>query len=120
MSPDIPDFEDTPVFIEPGYAHFGRDEAQQMIGRWVRARVSFPGVPKGTMGKVVQVGAITDSRGQVMYDVGLLWDVVWPGMVSEAPIPAGEASDNMPCVSPMIDWFNKGEYMRYLVEVDQP
>ena len=76
-----------------GQTSFTRAEAQAKVGRRVRARVAFAGVPEGAIGTIVRVDHVIDG-----YDVEVAW--VWSGRRT-----------------PWIDWVTKAEYEAHLVEL---
>ncbi len=71
---------------------FTKHEAEKVIGRRVRTNVDFSGVPKGTFGWVIRA----DDDGRGGYSVGIQWEM--------------ERS------KPLVDWFTKDEYSRFLEE----
>lgn len=80
---------------------FTQAEAAAKVGRTVRSRVEFSGIPKGSRGKAVKADPMGHSlKGGVKAEV---WDVVieWEDDSRTKPIR---------------DWFNKDEYEQFLEE----
>jgi hypothetical protein len=75
---------------------FTRAEAQAKVGKRVRARVAFAGIPEGAVGTIIRVDRVIDG-----YDVEVTW--VWSGRRM-----------------PWIEWFTKAEYEAHLMEVREP
>jgi hypothetical protein len=75
---------------------FTRAEAQAKVGKRVRARVAFAGIPEGAVGTIIRVDRVIDG-----YDVEVTW--VWSGRRT-----------------PWIEWFTKAEYETHLIEVREP
>ena len=73
---------------------FDHVAAQTKIGRPVRTTVEFSGVPRGTRGRVIRA-----DRANGGYTLGIEWD-----------LPERRAT-------PLVDWFTRGEYERFLVEL---
>jgi len=74
--------------------YFTRSEAEARVGRRLRSLVAFSGVPQGTTGTVVSA----DPAGDGGYDLAIRWDL--PGRTR-----------------PLVDWFSRDEYERYLEEI---
>jgi hypothetical protein len=72
---------------------FTKHEAETIIGRRIKTNVDFSGVPKGTFGRVVRA----DDDGRGGYSVGIEW--------------------TMQRSRPLVDWFTKDEYKRFLEEI---
>lgn len=64
------------------------------VGRRIKTMVEFSGVPRGTFGEVTRA----DRSGEE-YTVAIQW----------------ELSERLG--KPLVDWFTKDEYERFLVEV---
>ena len=75
---------------------FSKQEASSKTGKNVVSLREFSGVPEGTKGKVL--GADKMGRHPEEWDAKIQWDL--PGRFK-----------------PLVDWFTKGEYERYLKEV---
>src|SRR5205809_8131985 len=76
--------------------HVRRQEAVAQLGRRIRTQVEFSGVPAGTAGIVVRV----DPAGtQGAYTIGIQWQL------------DGRQQ-------PLVDWFTKSEYERFLKEAN--
>jgi hypothetical protein len=73
---------------------FGKEAAEALIGRRVRALMEFRGVPKGTTGKVVRADPVNGD----IYSVGVEWDLPYRGR-------------------PPVDRFSRDEYLTKLEEV---
>lgn len=74
---------------------FSANEAQGKVGQRVRSLVSFSGVPKGTTGTVVRGGRVS-HRARDAFNVAVRW--------------------NLTLSEPLMDWFSKSEYGRFLRE----
>jgi hypothetical protein len=72
---------------------FTRAEAQGKIGKRVRTRIAFAGVPPGAVGTIIRADRVIDG-----YDVEVAW--VWAGRHT-----------------PWIDWMTKTEYEARLIEM---
>jgi hypothetical protein len=77
--------------IEESERHFSRGEALALVGQRIRTLVEFSGVLAGTGGKVTRA----DEGGCGSYTVAIQWEL--PGRSS-----------------PLVDWFRRGEFYRYL------
>lgn len=77
--------------------YFSREQAERELDKRVRTLVPLPGVPKGTMGRVVRVQkvGVTDN-----YDVVIEWDLPREGSGVRA--------------LPQRDWLTRGEYEGFL------
>jgi hypothetical protein len=75
---------------------FTRAAAQAKVGKRVRSRVAFAGVPQGAIGTIIRVDRVIDG-----YDVEVAW--VWSGRRT-----------------PWIDWMTKAEYEGCLIELREP
>ena len=73
--------------------HFTPLEARAKTGQRIKTLVAFSGVPKGTAGIVLEP---TDEP----VTLPIQWDL--PGRIR-----------------PLVDWFSKWEYERYLLEIIQ-
>jgi hypothetical protein len=76
-----------------GNYHFDHSEAEARIGWKVQALAEFRGVPRDTTGTVVRIEASADE-----YTLGVEWD-----------LPDRE--------QPLVHWFSRNEFERYLKEV---
>lgn len=73
--------------------HFTPAEARAKVGQRIRTRVPFSGVPKGTTGTVLE----PDDE---LVTLPIQWDL--PGRTR-----------------PLVDWFSRWEYERYLEEAQR-
>ncbi len=73
---------------------FDQPTAQGKIGRRIRTLAEFSGVPRGTIGQVIQA----DPSGPG-YTLAIQWE-----------LPEHRAR-------PLVDWFSRSEYERFLVEI---
>lgn len=111
-----------PEDLEKGQAYFKREEAEAIVGRWVKTRVAWAGVPEGTTGQVVAADnmgrVLSHSRESIeIYDAVIEWDLpVEPARASVGEI-AGEVFILLQPGGPLRDWFTKQEYERYLEEI---
>ena len=99
---------------------FTKSEAEPLVGKRIRTLVRFSGVPEGTTGIVIRA----DSAGRVKigdrvaeeFDLAIQWDL--PGSV-EAPLAgAVPLGASVRAGKPLVDWFTKDEYERYLTDAD--
>ena len=74
---------------------FTHAEAQVLQGAKISTTVAFSGVPKGTSGTVMRA-----DQGRNGYTVAVQWEL--PGRAQ-----------------PLIDWFSKAEFERYLQEWEE-
>jgi hypothetical protein len=75
---------------------FTRAAAQAKVGKRVRSRIAFAGVPQGAIGTIIRADRVIDG-----YDVEVAW--VWAGRRT-----------------PWIDWVTKAEYEACLIELREP
>ena len=88
--------------------HFTRAEAAEKQGVIVQTTVPIFEVPRGTYGRVVHC-AKTDDDG---YAVAVVWQ-----RAPDRPYEHAPDADTTPPADPIMDWFTKGEYERYLREI---
>lgn len=74
--------------------YFSFKEATDKVGTWVSTLVEFSGVPVGTRGLVIEA-----SDHENGCTVAIVWD--------------------MPRDRPLMDWFSKDDYNRFLIEVEE-
>ena len=72
---------------------FTKAEAQAKVGKRVRTRVAFAGVPEGAVGTIISADRVIDG-----YDV----EVTWGGSGRRTP---------------WVDWLTKEEYEARLIEM---
>ncbi len=97
---------------------FDKHTPMMKIGRRVRTLVSFSGVPKGTTGIVAAADVaasnkLADGTRIDFYDLAIRWE-----LPSKPPVFV--QTDSCAFVRtgrPLVDWFTKDEYDRFLVEV---
>jgi hypothetical protein len=89
--------------------HFTQEEAQQKQGIIVRTDVAIFDIPKGTRGEVVHYAENYDGG----YSLAIEWRLALDRSHDQEP----EAGTD-PTPDPLIDWFTKGEYERYLTEIE--
>lgn len=93
--------------------YFTKEEADAKVCRRVRTRVEFSGVPEGTTGRVIRA----DEAG-AGYDLGIQWDLpTEPPAITTEKI-GGEPVTIVQTGKPLVDWFSKDEYEKFLVEED--
>ena len=105
--------------------YFSFDEAQAKVGRRIKTRVEWSGVPKDTTGQVVSAdlaGKIKPALGEVreVFDVAIRWDLPRPLPAAELVIPGDAPHDSYIFIrsgKPLVDWFTKAEYEQYLEEL---
>ena len=74
---------------------FDEVNARALVGTRVRTRVEFSGVPVGTAGQVVRADRSGDG-----YTLGVEWELTGR-------------------TKPLVDWFSRSEYERFLAEVSR-
>lgn len=84
------------VLLKTIEQRFSRQEADSKIGKTIVSLREFSGVPEETKGEVIGVDKIGKLPEE--WDVKIQWD-----------LPRR--------LNPLVDWFTKGEYERYLKEV---
>jgi hypothetical protein len=110
----------------PPRAYFTQTEAQDRVGRRVQTRVAFSGVPEGTRGQVISADPVEWARraadaAERVYDLAIQWDLPLPRAFADVVIPAGAAPYvHIGLGKPLVDWFTKDEYERYLTELPSP
>lgn len=75
--------------------YFTEAEARALVGRRVRTKVNFSGVPAGTAARVT----VADP-GRVGWTVGLTWEMEAHGR-------------------PLTDWFSKAEFEKFIEELSE-
>jgi hypothetical protein len=75
---------------------FTRATARAKVGKRVRSRVPFAGVPQGAVGTIIRADRVIDG-----YELEVAW--VWPGRRT-----------------PWIDWVTKAAYEAYIIELREP
>ena len=97
---------------------FDKQTAMLKIGRRVRTLVAFSGVPEGTTGVVATADIasrqkLPDGTHIELYDLAIRWE-----LLTKPPVLV--RGDNLTFIRsgrPLVDWFNKSEYDRFLVEL---
>jgi hypothetical protein len=100
---------------------FSRADAEALVGKRIKTLVEFSGVPKGAPGTVVRadvagtakVGGVTIEE----YDLAIQWDLPVGPQVIEAGHIEGYPVVSIRGGKPLVDWFTKDEYERYLAEL---
>lgn len=101
---------------------FSKTAAKALVGKRIKTLVEFSGVPKGTTGTVIRADAAGTAKvaGRTVeeYDLAIEWDL--PAAIGQV-IGAGKIS-GLPYVTirggkPLVDWFTKDEYERFLAEL---
>ncbi len=115
------------------------------MGRRIQSLVEFSGVPKGTTGLVISADSAGlvkhwDGAGKEIYDVAIQWDTQTAQMALAALDRRLEKTDEnentiernaqrdqlleeqdvllfIQSQKPLVDWFTKEEYERYLIEL---
>jgi len=124
--------------------YFSQAEAEGKVGKHVQTRVDFSAVPKGSSGTVISADLVGTSQigdiANAVYDVAIQWD----DQAIEAALAAidkrlekVEANENtierniqldrlledqdallfLQSQKPLVDWFTKEDYERYLEEL---
>jgi len=88
-------------------SHFTRAEAAEKQGVLVQTHVAIFDIPTGTCGTVVQAAMTEDG-----YSVAVAWHVT-----PDQPHDSHVDTDLTPSADPILDWFTKNEYERYLTEL---
>ena len=104
--------------------YFTRVEAESKVGRRIRTLAAWSGVPVNTTGRVIRADPAGQAKlpfeeAKEVFDVAIQWDLPQEKPVAELVIPAG--ADPYIFIStgkPIIDWFSKDEYERYLEELE--
>jgi len=103
--------------------YFSQAEAEAKVGTRIRTLVEFSGVPVGTTGRVIsadQAGWAKPpfGREEEVYDVAIQWDLPPAEPLMELVIPVGaEPYLHVQRNKPLVDWFTKDEYEKYLDEL---
>jgi hypothetical protein len=103
--------------------YFTQEEAQAKVGRRIRTRVAWSGVPEGTTGAVIRadpIGRIKPPMGEAMevFDVAIQWDLPREPLQMGRGQVEGEPVLVITGGGPSIDWFTKDEYEEYLEELE--
>ncbi|MCA1852854.1 MAG: hypothetical protein LC647_10790 [Beggiatoa sp.] len=75
--------------------HFSQVDAQALLGRCIRTKVEFSGVPAGTAGTVTRTDKGSSPEG---YTVAIQWNL------PDRP-------------RPLVDWFTRDEYQSFLEDL---
>ena len=103
--------------------YFTQAEAAAKVGGRIQTRVDFSGVPRGTTGRVVsadEAGWAKPAFGkeEEVYDVAIQWELPRPEPSADLVIPVdAEPYLYIQTGKPLVDWFTKDEYERYLDEL---
>jgi len=94
-------------------AYFTPAGAQAKVGRRIRTLVAWSGVPKATTGSVIRA-----DEGANGWTIAIQWDLP----TEPRQVGIGEV-DGAPYVvitggKPLVDWFSRNEYERYLEELE--
>jgi hypothetical protein len=107
----------------PKREYFSQAEAEAKVGQQIRSLVEFSGVPQGTTGLVASADPAgwtkpaTGEKAEV-YDVAIQWDLPRPSVFADRVITGkGEEYLHIQTGKPLVDWFTKDEYERFLEEV---
>jgi hypothetical protein len=103
--------------------YFTQEEAEAKVGRRIRTLVPWSGVPEGTLGDVIRADRAGQSKSPFgeaveVYDVAIQWDLpreplqIRQGVVGDEPVLMITGG------KPLVDWFDRLEYERYLDELD--
>ncbi len=110
--------------MSPERKYFTQAEAQSKVGKTIKSLVEFAGVPQGTSGNVIsadQAGFTKPPFGQAteVYDVAIQWHLLQPERSAElVTTGADESYIEIHTNKPLVDWFTKDEYEKYLEEVE--
>jgi hypothetical protein len=83
---------------------FDKATALNMLGRGIQSLVGFSGVPGGTTGRVIRADPVSHpfaggGAPAELYDLAIQWDLPNRG-------------------KPLVDWFTKDEYEKFLIELE--
>ena len=98
-------------------------EAEAKLNRRIRTRVEFSAVPAGTRGHVVSADRASgeeNDAGEIVpaYNIAVQWHMTRPVAAAELVFPtAAEPYLELRSGKPLVDWFSKDEYERYLYEL---
>jgi hypothetical protein len=93
--------------------YFTQAEAEALMGMRIRTLVAWSGVPQDTTGEVVS--ADEGARG---WTVAMQWDLSTEPLRIEVGQVEGATFVMVSGGKPLVDWFTKDEYERYLEELD--
>jgi hypothetical protein len=84
---------------------FSEEEALTKVGKRIQTGVEFSGVPRGSVGRVIRADRATGG-----FDLAIAWD-----------LPSEVRAFRADPTKPLVDWFTKDEYERFLDELeDEP
>ncbi len=84
---------------------FTKEEALARVGRRVKSKIEFLGIPKGTTGNVVKADPYLSWEGIQYYENGYTLAIEWD---LDYRLPSGQG---------LRDWFTKNEYEAFLEEI---
>ncbi len=103
--------------------YFTKSEADSLVGRRIQTLVEFSGVPKGVAGVVLRADSAGRTKGvgakapDEVYNLAIQWELP----AEKAAVATGEAAGEPFLVirrgGPLVDWFSKDEYQKYLREL---
>lgn len=94
---------------------FTEQEARALVGKRVRTSIAFSGVPAGTAARVIQADRSRDG-----YTVALEWELPTDPARGYIGGIAGEPVVVIQGGKPLVDWFTKDEFDRWItVEAEQ-
>lgn len=102
--------------------YFSKDEAFQKVGKIVESLADFADVKKGTTGTVIRADYAGKSkppfgRAVEVYDLAVQWHLKTEGPSAAIIESGGEQYLAVATGKPLVDWFTKDEYQRYLKEI---
>lgn len=107
----------------PTRRYFSQEEAQAKVGQTIRSLVEFSGVPQGATGRVISADSAGWTKSVAgekteIFDVAIQWNLPRPAPSADLVISdEGEGYIYIRTGKPLVDWFTKDEYERYLEEV---
>ena len=110
--------------MSPERKYFTQTEAQAKVGKAVRSLREFAGVPQGTSGNVISTdpaGFAKPPFGEAaeVYDVAIQWHLLLPKPSADlVTTGAGDTYIEIHRNQPLVDWFTKDDYEKYLEEVE--
>ena len=103
--------------------YFTQAEAEAKVGHHIQTRVEFSGVPIGTTGSVISADEAGWAKppfghAEKAYDLAIQWDLPQPEALADLVISAdADPHIHIQTGKPLVDWFTKDEYKKYLDEL---
>ena len=87
-------------------------EARALVGKRIKTLTAWSGVEEGTTGRVVRA-----DRVGAGWDVGIQWDLPTDPLTVTRGQIAGEGVTVISGGKPLVDWFTRDEYEKWIVEL---